>query len=40
MLARGEGYLPQTISSAALITWPSGPGYTMTKHGPATPQGY
>ena len=33
MLARGEGYLLQTISSAALITGPSAPGYTMTKHG-------
>ena len=33
MLERGEGYLLQTISSAALITGPSGPGYTMTKHG-------
>jgi NAD(P)-dependent dehydrogenase (short-subunit alcohol dehydrogenase family) len=33
MLARGRGYLLQTISSAALITGPSGPGYTMTKHG-------
>ena len=33
MLARGQGYLLQTISSAALITGPSGPGYTMTKHG-------
>jgi NAD(P)-dependent dehydrogenase (short-subunit alcohol dehydrogenase family) len=33
MVARGEGYLLQTISSAALITGPSGPGYTMTKHG-------
>lgn len=33
MLDRGEGYLLQTISSAALITGPSGPGYTMTKHG-------
>jgi len=33
MLAHGEGYLLQTISSAALITGPSGPGYTMTKHG-------
>ena len=31
--ARGQGYLLQTISSAALITGPSGPGYTMTKHG-------
>lgn len=33
MLERGEGYLLQTISSAALITGPSGPGYTTTKHG-------
>jgi NAD(P)-dependent dehydrogenase (short-subunit alcohol dehydrogenase family) len=33
MAERGEGYLVQTISSAALITGPSGPGYTMTKHG-------
>jgi NAD(P)-dependent dehydrogenase (short-subunit alcohol dehydrogenase family) len=33
MADRGEGYLLQTISSAALITGPSGPGYTMTKHG-------
>ena len=33
MVARGEGYLLQTISSAALITGPSGPGYTLTKHG-------
>jgi NAD(P)-dependent dehydrogenase (short-subunit alcohol dehydrogenase family) len=33
MLARGGGYLLQTISSAALITGPSGPGYTLTKHG-------
>ena len=33
MVARGEGYLLQTISSAALITGPSAPGYTMTKHG-------
>ena len=33
MLARGEGYLLQTISSAALITGPSGMGYTLTKHG-------
>lgn len=33
MLARGDGYLLQTISSAALITGPSGPGYTLTKHG-------
>jgi NAD(P)-dependent dehydrogenase (short-subunit alcohol dehydrogenase family) len=33
MLQRGEGYLLQTISSAALITGPSAPGYTLTKHG-------
>ena len=33
MLARDEGYLPQTVSSPALIAGPSGPGYTMTKHG-------
>jgi len=33
MLERGTGYLVQTISSAALITGPSAPGYTMTKHG-------
>lgn len=33
MLDRGEGYLLQTISSAALITGPSAPGYTMAKHG-------
>ncbi len=33
MLEHGEGYLLQTISSAALITGPSAPGYTMTKHG-------
>jgi NAD(P)-dependent dehydrogenase (short-subunit alcohol dehydrogenase family) len=33
MADRGEGYLLQTISSAALITGPSGPGYTLTKHG-------
>jgi NAD(P)-dependent dehydrogenase (short-subunit alcohol dehydrogenase family) len=33
MLERGGGYLLQTISSAALITGPSGPGYTLTKHG-------
>ena len=29
----GAGKLLQTISSAALITGPSGPGYTLTKHG-------
>ena len=33
MASRGNGYLLQTISSAALITGPSGPGYTLTKHG-------
>ena len=33
MLERGEGYLAQTISSAGLITGPSGMGYTLTKHG-------
>jgi NAD(P)-dependent dehydrogenase (short-subunit alcohol dehydrogenase family) len=33
MLASGNGYLVQTISSAALITGPSGMGYTLTKHG-------
>jgi NAD(P)-dependent dehydrogenase (short-subunit alcohol dehydrogenase family) len=33
MVARGGGYLLQTISSAALITGPSGPGYTLSKHG-------
>ncbi len=33
MLERGSGYLLQTISSAALITGPSAPGYTATKHG-------
>ncbi len=33
MVERGAGYLLQTISSAALITGPSGPGYTTTKHG-------
>jgi NAD(P)-dependent dehydrogenase (short-subunit alcohol dehydrogenase family) len=33
MIERGRGYLLQTISSAALITGPSGPGYTVTKHG-------
>ena len=33
MLERGSGYLLQTISSAALITGPSAPAYTMTKHG-------
>ncbi|MCU1364439.1 MAG: dehydrogenase [Ilumatobacteraceae bacterium] len=33
MLERGGGYLLQTISSAALITGPSAPGYTLTKHG-------
>jgi NAD(P)-dependent dehydrogenase (short-subunit alcohol dehydrogenase family) len=33
MVERGGGYLVQTISSAALITGPSGLGYTFTKHG-------
>ena len=33
MVERGEGYIVQTISSAALITGPSGMGYTLTKHG-------
>ena len=33
MVQRGGGYLVQTISSAALITGPSGVGYTLTKHG-------
>jgi hypothetical protein len=30
---RGQGWIVQTISSAALITGPSGMGYTLTKHG-------
>jgi NAD(P)-dependent dehydrogenase (short-subunit alcohol dehydrogenase family) len=33
MVERGAGYIVQTISSAALITGPSGMGYTLTKHG-------
>lgn len=33
MVGRGGGYLLQTISSAALITGPSAPGYTLSKHG-------
>jgi NAD(P)-dependent dehydrogenase (short-subunit alcohol dehydrogenase family) len=33
MVRRGRGALVQTISSAALITGPSGMGYTLTKHG-------
>lgn len=33
MVARGRGFIGQTISSAALITGPSGLSYTMTKHG-------
>lgn len=33
MIDRGEGWLVQTISSAALITGPSGMGYTLSKHG-------
>lgn len=32
MVERGGGYIVQTISSASLITGPSGLGYTMTKH--------
>jgi NAD(P)-dependent dehydrogenase (short-subunit alcohol dehydrogenase family) len=33
MVERGGGALVQTLSSAALITGPSGMGYTLTKHG-------
>jgi NAD(P)-dependent dehydrogenase (short-subunit alcohol dehydrogenase family) len=33
MVEAGEGALIQTISSASLITGPSGMGYTLTKHG-------
>jgi NAD(P)-dependent dehydrogenase (short-subunit alcohol dehydrogenase family) len=33
MIERRRGVLIQTISSAALITGPSGMGYTLTKHG-------
>jgi len=33
MLEAGGGHLVQTISSASLITGPSGLGYTFTKHG-------
>ncbi|MET0628733.1 MAG: SDR family oxidoreductase [Acidimicrobiia bacterium] len=33
MVEQGEGYLAQTLSSAALITGPSPMGYTLTKHG-------
>jgi len=33
MVTRGHGALVQTLSSAALITGPSGMGYTLTKHG-------
>ena len=33
MVEMGRGHLIQTISSAALITGPSGMGYTATKHG-------
>lgn len=33
MVSRRRGALIQTISSAALITGPSGMGYTLTKHG-------
>ena len=33
MVEQGEGYLVQTLSSAALITGPSNMAYTLTKHG-------
>jgi NAD(P)-dependent dehydrogenase (short-subunit alcohol dehydrogenase family) len=33
MVDAGGGHLVQTLSSAALITGPSAPGYTLTKHG-------
>ena len=33
MVERGRGWIVPTISSAALITGPSGMGYTLTKHG-------
>ena len=33
MIDHREGWLVQTISSAALITGPSGMGYTLSKHG-------
>jgi NAD(P)-dependent dehydrogenase (short-subunit alcohol dehydrogenase family) len=33
MVDEGEGYLVQTLSSAALITGPSNMAYTLTKHG-------
>ena len=33
MVEQGEGYLVQTLSSAALITGPSNMAYTITKHG-------
>jgi short-subunit dehydrogenase len=33
MVERGGGHIVQTISSASLITGPSGMGYTLTKHG-------
>jgi NAD(P)-dependent dehydrogenase (short-subunit alcohol dehydrogenase family) len=33
MVEQGEGYLVQTLSSAALITGPSNMAYTFTKHG-------
>ena len=33
MVEAGEGYLVQTLSSAALITGPSNMAYTLTKHG-------
>jgi NAD(P)-dependent dehydrogenase (short-subunit alcohol dehydrogenase family) len=33
MVEQGGGHIVQTISSAGLITGPSGMGYTLTKHG-------
>lgn len=33
MVARGSGYLLQTLSSAALVAGPATAAYTMTKHG-------
>jgi NAD(P)-dependent dehydrogenase (short-subunit alcohol dehydrogenase family) len=33
MVERGGGHIVQTISSASLITGPSGMAYTLTKHG-------
>jgi NAD(P)-dependent dehydrogenase (short-subunit alcohol dehydrogenase family) len=33
MVERGGGYLLQTLSSAALLAGPAGPGYTLSKQG-------